>query len=198
VTSRAIQALPLEYLHSTDVSPHSHVVQFYTRDSTLMTSLTTFVATALRAGDAAVVVATDAHRRELRARLKAARLNVPQANSQHRLQMLDAHETLESIMVDGEPDRDSFFAAMAPIFGTARSAARTRFRNTAAFGEMVSLLAKEKRFEDALRLERLWNDFARTTRMVLHCAYPVHAFAAPYCEDAYLRICREHTNVVPA
>lgn len=190
--------LPLENLHATDISPHSHVVQFYTLNSTLMNSLTSFVRSSLRAGDAVVVVATDAHRRDLQMRLKLARVNVRYVVDQGRLQLLDAQELLASIIRDGEVDWQEFQRAIGPVFAYARKVSRSRFRNCAAFGEMVALLAREKKFESALRLERCWNQFARTTRIVLHCGYPMQVFADPSNEESYLRICREHTNVLPA
>lgn len=163
-----------------------------------MNGLANFVSSALRAGDSVVIVATDGHRRDLHARLKNARINVGNVSAEGRLQMFDAEETLRSIIVRGKADWRAFQKTITPLFDTARAASNSKFRNTAAFGEMVALLAQDRKFEAAIQLERFWNEFARTTRLVLHCAYPMHLFAEPYNDEAYMRVCREHTNVVPA
>lgn len=197
LATRHVSNLPLENLRATDISPHSHVVQFYTSHQKLLDGLWSFVRSSLRAGDSIVIVATDAHRRDLQLRLKNARLNLDVVG-EGRLQMLDAHKTLDSFLVRGTPDWRAFQRTMKPIFDKARAASNSNFRDIAAFGEMVGMLAREKRFDAAIKLERFWNQFARTTRLVLHCAYPMHLFAEPYCDEHYLRICREHTNVVPA
>ena len=41
---------------------HGHVVQFYSEDEALINGLSSFIGTALNAGDAAIVIATKAHR----------------------------------------------------------------------------------------------------------------------------------------
>ncbi len=197
--SKSSQAsLSVESLHATDISPHSHVVQFYTLHSALVTSLTRFVRSSLRAGDSVVVIATESHRRDVQARLRGEQVNLRQPSAQGRLKMLDAKTTLSAIMRKGMPDRERFVRTIEPIVTQARSNSKSNFQGVAAFGEMVTVLAAKGNVEGAILLERYWNEFARTTRLVLHCAYPIHLFAQPNSEDNYVRICREHTNVLPA
>jgi hypothetical protein len=45
-----------------DRDSHGHVVQFYSEDRSLLETLARFIGSALEAGDAAIVVATEAHR----------------------------------------------------------------------------------------------------------------------------------------
>ena len=71
-----------------------HTVQFYSQDSFLLVGLSRFVGTALGAGDAAIVLATRAHREGLESRLHAHGLNTARAVSQGRYIALDAAETL--------------------------------------------------------------------------------------------------------
>lgn len=198
LATRHLSDLPLENLRATDISPHSHVVEFYTRSTTMMNGLGNFVASSLRAGDSVVIVATEGHRRDLQLRLKSARINTSHAVAEGRFQMFDAEDTLASIVVRGKPDWRAFQKTLRPLFATAREASHSNFRNIAAFGEMVALLARQEKFDAAIQLERFWNEFARTTRLVLHCAYPMHLFGELHADDYYMSICREHTNVVPA
>jgi hypothetical protein len=59
-----------------DSDRHSRAVQFYTEDQSFLDRLSQFVGTTLGAGDAAVVIATKAHRDRLAQRLKARGLDV--------------------------------------------------------------------------------------------------------------------------
>src|SRR5277367_3756531 len=82
----------------------THTVQFYEEDTFLLDELGRFIGTALGAGDAAVVIATKAHRDGLAQRLKARGFDTVRANEQGRYELLDAAETLAKIMQDGWPD----------------------------------------------------------------------------------------------
>jgi hypothetical protein len=66
-----------------------------------MDALIGFVGGGLSAGDAAVVVATPAHRHELEKRLTAMGHDLAFLRLQHQLLLLDAEETLSRFMVDG-------------------------------------------------------------------------------------------------
>ena len=50
---------------SVEKAPHHHEVQFYSDDTVLLDSVTRFIAAALRAGNAAIVLATKSHRDSL-------------------------------------------------------------------------------------------------------------------------------------
>src|SRR5271155_6067764 len=73
---------------------HQHGVQFYSQDKFLLEELSEYIGSALRAGDAAVVVATDAHRNGLLQWLTAQGLDVAALIEQGRLVMTDAAELL--------------------------------------------------------------------------------------------------------
>src|SRR4051812_38843081 len=71
-----------------------HHVQFYDETIALLETVGRFVGSALGAGDAAIVVATEAHRAGLEQRLRASGLDVALAVQQGRYVPLDAAETL--------------------------------------------------------------------------------------------------------
>src|ERR1700683_4454583 len=77
-----------------DHDSHGHVVQFYSEDRSLMETLGHFIGSALEAGDAAIVVATEAHRQGLADELKARGVDVASAIEQGRYVPLDAVETM--------------------------------------------------------------------------------------------------------
>ena len=71
-----------------------HQAGFYSDDRRLLDDLTQFIETALEAGNAAIVVATDSHRNSLLLRLQAQSLDIGAAIEQGRYIALDAAETL--------------------------------------------------------------------------------------------------------
>src|SRR4051794_26764845 len=91
-----------------DLDAHPHSVQFYEDDTFLLDELSRFIGAALGAGDAALVIATQAHREELARRLAARGLNLARPIAQGRYVALDAAETLATFMRDGRPDPARF------------------------------------------------------------------------------------------
>ena len=85
-----------------------HVVQFYSEDSFLLDELGIFIGSALEAGDAAVVIATAAHRDGLAERLRVRGLDANQAAKEGRYIALDAADTLSRIHDRGLSQRCSF------------------------------------------------------------------------------------------
>jgi signal transduction histidine kinase len=193
--SDAASCAPLVNWHEQD--QHSHVVHFYADDAFLIDGLSRFIGTALGGGDAALVIATEAHRNALFDRLEARGFDLPKAIEQGRYLPLDAAETLSKFMRRGLPDARRFADVMGDAFAQARAAAEGEYPRIVAFGEMVALLWDENRPEAALLLEQLWNDFARIHSFSLRCAYPLKSFNRHEHGDAFLRICHEHSAVVP-
>jgi len=86
----------LESWHDSD--RQAHVVQFYEKDSFLVDQVGRFIGMALGAGDAGIVIATQAHREEIERNLETRGLDVARAAAQGRYVPLDAVEMLEKFM----------------------------------------------------------------------------------------------------
>lgn len=180
--------------------PHEscgHTVQFYAEDQALISALTSLVENALRTGSAAIVIATKPHRDALTLELQARGLDTETAAWQCRLILLDAIETLAKFAVDGWPDAARFSALMGGCIAQAQAASLGGDSPVVAFGEMVSLLWAQGKPEAALRLEQLWNDLAKAHSFSLRCAYPIAGFAREEDGEPFLKICAEHTSVIP-
>jgi PAS domain S-box-containing protein len=175
-----------------------HTVQLYAADAFLLESLSRFIGSALACGDAAVVIATAAHREGLTEGLKERGLDVAVASRQGRYIELDVAQTLSQVMHEGWPDPSRFSDFMGQVIERARAAAGGKDRHVAAFGEMVGLLAEEGKSEAAIRLEQLWNDLAQAHRFYLRCAYSLSSLATVEQGEPLFRICSEHTHVIPA
>lgn len=190
--------------HSRD--SHGHVVQFYSEDKSLIETLGRFIGSALEAGDAAIVVATKTHRDGLAQQLESRGLNVASAIEEGRYVPLDAAETMAAIMVDGWPDESRFANHIGGVLARARSAAENAKQSRTSliieprvvvFGEMVALLWADGKHPSAIRLEQLWNDLGKTHSFSLRCAYPMGGFHRQEHGEPFLKICAEHSAVIP-
>jgi PAS domain S-box-containing protein len=175
-----------------------HIVQFYTNDDFLVDSLSRVVGTALGGGDAAIVVATKAHRTRLAQRLTARGISLPSAIQRGRYLSLDASETLTKLMRDGHPNAAAFTALVQGLIDQAHIAAENHPPRVVIFGEMVALLWAEGKVEAAMELEGLWNELAKSRSFRLHCAYPLQGFNRPEHAEHLAKICHMHSAVIPS
>jgi len=180
-----------------DLPAKAHSVQFYSDDSVLLEGLGRFVGGALGAGDAAVVIATGPHRSLLCERLEARGLDLASALNAGRLVMLDAADTLAQFTVNGSVVPKLFRKVMAPVIENATAACKGGSARIAAFGEMVALLWSAGKREQAVELERQWNELAKTHAFHLRCAYPIGEFDQAAHVGAFRMICSEHSHVLP-
>jgi diguanylate cyclase (GGDEF)-like protein len=173
---------------------HGHLVEFYETEDFLVETVRAFVEPALRDGDAAIVVATEAHRLQFEKALRAARLDVDAATREGRYLAFDAAEMLSGLMVGGKPEPDRFHETVAEIMDRASHGGR----QVRVYGEMVTLLWDQRDVASALALEDLWNDLAETRTFVLLCAYPLQAFDDEASAGPFRRVCEQHTRVIPS
>jgi signal transduction histidine kinase len=173
----------------------THSVQFYQDDAFFIDELTRFIGTALITGDAVIVIATKAHRDGLAQGLRSRGFDA--RNTSDRFVMLDASETLATFMRDGRPDAGLFTETIGALLRKMSSNERGQARHISAFGEMVALLWAQGNAEAAIRLEQLWNNVAETHSFSLRCAYPISGFDRDQHSAAFLKICAEHSQIIP-
>ena len=171
-----------------------HFVQFYDSDSFLIDSVAGFFVDGLQAGEAAIVIATPAHRDALAAALASRGVEIGSVISSGQYLALDAKEMLDRFMVRGSPDWKLFNDSIGDVVRQALRAGR-RLR---AFGEMVALLWEDGQGPAAIQLEVLWNDLAKDHSFTLFCAYPTRAFRQAADGISLAHICEAHTRVIPA
>jgi signal transduction histidine kinase/ActR/RegA family two-component response regulator len=177
-----------------EMSDTDHFVQFYEADGFLLNSLGGFIGNAITSGDAAIVVATPAHRSGLEELLEANGLDLSSAKQRGRYISLDAAETLGKFMVDGSPEPTRFNDVMGGVIASVTDG-RSRIR---AFGEMVALLWAAGNHAGAIRLEELWNDLQKAHSFSLFCAYPMNGLGGERFIEPHDRVCNVHTRVIPA
>jgi signal transduction histidine kinase/ActR/RegA family two-component response regulator len=176
------------------MSDTEHFVQFYEADGFLLNSLRGFIGNAINSGDAALVVATQAHREGLDELLIANGFDVANAKASGQFVSLDAAEVLSKFMVDGSPQPDRFNEVVGGIIASV-SDGRRRVR---AFGEMVALLWANGEHQAAIRLEEMWNDLQQAHTFSLFCAYPMNGLGGHQFTEPHSGVCTAHSRVIPA
>jgi DNA-binding NarL/FixJ family response regulator len=174
-----------------------HEAGFYSDDRRFLDDLTQFIGAALKAGNAAIVVATESHRDSLLPRLQAYGLDIGAAIEQGRYIALDAADTLSTFMVNDLPDPVRFLKLLGNLIGTAAEAAKGEQARVAFFGECVHLLCAQGNAEAAIRVEKLINQLVKTYDVDILCGYSLGSVQGGMDTQIFQRICAEHSAVYP-
>jgi DNA-binding NarL/FixJ family response regulator len=172
-----------------------HEVQFYSDDASFLDGFTTFISAALKAGNAAIVVATKLHRDRLLQRLQADGLDIRAAIKQGRYVALDAAGTLSTFMDNDLPDPVRFWEIVSDLIVKASKAAKGEHPRVAACGECAPLLWAEGNADAAIQLEHLWDEIAKSYDLDILCGYVLKSFQREPENHIYERICAEHSAV---
>ena len=169
-----------------------HEAGFYSDDRWLLEDVTQFIGTALRAGNAAIVVATESHRNIFLRSLSAFGLDIGAVIGQGRYIAVDADETLSTLVLNGMPDPAQFMKAFDDLILRATKTAKGR---VAVFGECGSLLLAQGNAEAAIRIEKLGNQLSGKYDLDILCGYSVNGLRGAMDEQRYQRIQAEHSAV---
>jgi hypothetical protein len=179
------------------IVPEEHVVQLYGDDSQLLiTNVSRYLADALRRGEGTLVIATAKHRAAIYKQLWIDGCSPVQAEQDRQLVLADAGRTMAQFMVGGEPDWDRFTQTIQGILGTVHP--RQEGAGGRAFGEMVALLWKAERYDQAICLEHYWNRLLKSSGYSLFCGYPVDVFSPDFHSDHMNAVLRAHSHLLPA
>ncbi|MBB5643661.1 MEDS domain-containing protein [Cryobacterium roopkundense] len=181
----AIEAITLE--------TGAHVVHFHQDNADLITTVGGYAAAAIKAGDAALVVATRDQRVAIAAHLEAAEIDVVEARRVETFVSIDAAATLARFYADGQLDAGKFHTVIGGII--AHIAARTG-RTVRCHGSMAALLWDAGAITAAIELEKLWNDLTRELDFSRLCTYLSLSVAGAEHSQARRVICGLHSDVV--
>jgi DNA-binding NarL/FixJ family response regulator len=172
-----------------------HVAGFYSDDQFVLDDLTQFIGAALKAGNAAVVVATKSHWDNLLPRLQAYGLDIGTAIEQGRYIALDAADALPTFMLRGMPDSVLFLKLLGDLIETAANATKGQQARVAIFGEMCHLLWAQGNAEAAIQVEKLGNQLVKTYDVDILCGYSLSSVQGWMKSPIYEKICAEHSAV---
>jgi CheY-like chemotaxis protein len=173
----------------------SHDVHFYSDDASLLLGFTSFIESALEAGNAAILIATESHRNSLLQNLQTHGVDCVAAIEQGRYIPLDVAETLSTFMVNDLPDPVRFSKTTVDLIEAAAKAAKGEHPRVAACGECAPTLREQGKADAAIQLEHLWNGIAKTYDLDLLCGYVLTSFQREQESCVYERICAEHSGV---
>lgn len=176
-------------------APHCHEVLFCSDDTVLLDGFTPFIADALKAGNAAIVLATRSHRNSLFQRLKAEGVDTDGAIQQGSFISLDVTDTLATLLVDGLLDPVRVFNGFSALIQTASKAAKAEHPRVVICCECKGSLWAEGKTDAAILLEQGCNELARTHEIDLLCAYPLSAFHGDDGGLVLQSIYTEHSGV---
>ncbi|HKW32587.1 MAG TPA: response regulator [Candidatus Acidoferrum sp.] len=142
---------------------HRHEILLCHDDAAISESLTHFVATALNAGNVAIVLATDSHRGSLLKKLRAQGVQIDAAIRQGTYISLDANKPTEPV---------EFLEAIRGLREAAAMAGNKHPR-VAFCGERAGRLWAEGKTEEAIQLEQLCDDLAKEHEVDILCVYPL-------------------------
>lgn len=178
-------------------APEEHSVHFYADDATLIDDLRQFIGDALTRCCSAVVIATEGHNEALSRELKGRGIDLDKAITERRYLPFDAGELLSQFMDHGKIDPIEFFELVGSVLARAAKTSRGENREVVVFGETVALLWSEGNADTTIQLEKLWNGMARTRSFSLRCGYPIEGFRTQEDTDSLLKICTEHSSLIP-
>jgi DNA-binding NarL/FixJ family response regulator len=154
----------LEFKQGSDApAPRRHEILFCSDEAAILQGLTRFIAQALNEGDAAIVLVSESHRDSLLQRLYLQEVDVDGAIQRGTYLSLDA---------DKPPDPVRVLEAVQGL-REAASAAGKDYPRVAVCGERAGRLWSEGRTDEAMRLEQLCNELARSQDIDILCTYPL-------------------------
>jgi hypothetical protein len=175
-----------------DAGPGDHIVLFYRDDDELVERVSEYLLQAVRAGGAAIVIATPAHRLRFEGRLAQAGVDIAAARPRGAYLDLDASETMRGFIVADWPDPARFWQVISPLVRQAASTGQP----VHVFGEMVSLLWDAGLVSAAIDVEAMWNEVGAQYPFTLLCAYPAQSVSGHQHHDALAEVCHLHAAAV--
>ena len=180
---------------SSSIATRSHEAHFYSDDAAFLNGFSRFIEGHLSAGDAVIVVATEAHRNTLYQELQTRGVSIGNAIEQGRYVPLDVADTLSTFMRNNVPDPDLFLKAASDLVASAAKASKEEHSRVAACGECAPILRAQGYADAAIRLEQLWDEVARTHDLDILCGYSMKGFRRAKDRPIFETICAEHSAV---
>jgi DNA-binding NarL/FixJ family response regulator len=180
---------------SVEKAPHYHEALFYSDDTVFLDGFVPFIAAALNAGNAAIVLVTKSHRDSLLERLKAESVHVDGAIQEGTLILLDVADALATFLVDGLLDSVRVFEGFSSMIQRASKAAKADHPRVVICCECKGSLWEAGKTDAAILLEQGCNALAKTHEVDMLCAYPLSAFHGDEDELVLQSIYAEHSGV---
>jgi DNA-binding NarL/FixJ family response regulator len=168
-----------------------HEMGFYD-DEARLTEYGRFGSSALRSQKSLIFVSDAPRRQQFRRVLEACAVDVRRALNAGRYIELDVTEMLAAFLVGDRIDEARFWRDATALF---LRAARASGGGVAACGDASATVLRRGRTDAALRLEQLWDQWARSYNADVFCGYPRHTIGDDPYRSTLEQICAAHSAV---
>lgn len=165
---------------------HCHEILVYSDDAVLVNGFARFIASALNAGNPAMVVVTRSHREGILQKLRTDGVAVDAAMHHGTCIWWDGSET---------PDPSRLPATIRNLIDAASRAGKAGRPRVALCGEVAGRLWAEGKTDEALEMERMANELARAQEINILCSYPLDASQGEEAQLSFKRLSAEHSAV---
>jgi len=169
----------------------SHQVEFYSDDATFVVGFSHFIETALIAGSAVIVVATESNREGLLQRLRERGVDIVAAIERGSYIALDVADTLSTFMENDVPDPVRFFGVVDDLIAAAARTTAGDPSRVAICGECASILWAQGKADAAIQVEQLCNQLAKRYKMGILCGFSLSDFYREEDKQIFQTICSE-------
>jgi CheY-like chemotaxis protein len=176
--------------------PRAHEIGFYADDARLLAEYACVGAAALQSGRAFIFCGNASRRHQLRRALQSA-ADTERAIADGRYIELDVDELIATLLVDGRIDEERFWTDGTSLFLRAASAAKATRGGAVACGDATATLFGNGNMEASLRLEQLWDEWARHYNVDVFCGYLQNGHGDDPHAGALRQICAAHSAVRP-
>lgn len=149
-----------------------HEAGFFSDDQLLLDHVTEFVGAHLEAGNSAIVLATEPHRKGILQRLAESRFDVARAFEQRRYFALDADDLLSHVMVKGKFDPARCWE-LSGVLEKASEVSRGPQGRVGLYGECVNILCARGNTDAAIDMESAGNQLFDRFNVHILCGYSV-------------------------
>jgi DNA-binding NarL/FixJ family response regulator len=176
------------------VSSH-HEVEFYADDAGLVDGFARVADTALKLGNVAVVIATEAHRTGILQKLRRESAQLGSALQQGYYIALDVFDVLSKCMVNDLPDPALCAMLVGDLIRGAARGTKGPPPQVAICGECAPTLLFQGQVEAAIQLERVWDEVTKPYSAGTLCGYVWSAVPHQEGNPVLEQICAEHSGV---
>jgi len=174
--------------------PGRHAMLLGSEPRLFLDDVSRLLAAAIRRGDMAAIIGTEAMRNGVTERLLTKGCDLAKARHRGTYVSLDAAEAMSSLMVGGRLDADRV-AAVVDDFERSRLAVSAP--NLTVVGEMSALLCADGQYEAALQLETTWDDLTSGLPFLTVCCHSMAPFNGR-SPELFPAICASHSAVCHA
>ena len=172
---------------------HRHEVALYPDDASLIDGYARFIRSALKTGNAVIVVVTDSHRPSLLQRLEEGEVDVTACVQQGSYVPLDADETITTLTVRGSPDPDRCSKEIGDVVRQAAKGIKGQNARVMACGEIAPTMLSRGNSKWAIQLEHLWDKITKGFGVHTLCGYLSSDFTRD--DPVFQSICHEHSAI---